>query len=68
MLHAQRGGAPTRAVRTNRDDGVIEPDARLVFAVLAAGTIIGALLTTPARSVPGVDAFVSHPKPLTPGR
>ena len=68
MLHAQRGGARIRAVRTNRDDGVIEPDARLVFTVLAAGTIIGALLTTPARNVPGVDAFLAHPKPLASSR
>jgi hypothetical protein len=54
MLHAwwnngQRAGRSHETVR-NADDGVVEPDNRLVFAVLAVGMIVGALLLTPAKT------------------
>jgi len=32
------------------DSGVAEPDNRIIFAVLAVGMLVGALLTTPAKS------------------
>ncbi len=53
MLGSHRRSGPTKSTRTKKDaDGVVEPDPRLVFAVLAAGVIVGALVTPPARSSP----------------
>ncbi|HVP73294.1 MAG TPA: hypothetical protein VMS30_06110 [Phycisphaerales bacterium] len=46
----QQGRRRASAVRAKDADGVVEPDTRLVFAVLAAGVILGALVTPPAKS------------------
>jgi hypothetical protein len=61
MLHAQRGGASIKDGRGKREDGVVEPDARLVFAVLAAGIILGALVTPPRGDTPGADTSAIQP-------
>ena len=43
-----RTAAKARA-RNDRNEGVVEADNRIVFAVMAIGMIIGALLTAPAK-------------------
>ena len=50
MLRTHHEGRKAMTVRTKDADDVVEPDTRLVFAVLAAGVILGALVTPPARS------------------
>ena len=38
------------AAGTGSDPQVVEPDNRIIFAVLAVGMLVGALLTTPAKT------------------
>jgi hypothetical protein len=39
-----------RAASATGSDGVVEPDQRIVFGVLAVGMLVGALMTTPSKS------------------
>ena len=48
MLRSHRKA--TKSTRSRGNDGVIEPDTRIVFAVLAIGMLVGALLTTPSKT------------------
>ncbi len=41
--------ASTRKATSAKADGVVEPDTRIVFAVLAVGMLVGAFLTTPSK-------------------
>lgn len=46
----------TRKGDASRNSGVVEPDTRIVFAVLAVGMIVGAVLTTPSKESVSVKA------------
>lgn len=51
MLRSHRKAvASTKSKAKARNDGVIEPDTRIVFVVLAIGMLVGALLTTPSKT------------------
>jgi hypothetical protein len=56
---ASQRSIATKVKATSRNrrgqDGVVEPDNRIVFAVLAIGMLVGALLTTPAKPAKPVD-------------
>lgn len=49
MLRSHRAGGKSKSRRTRHDDGVVEPDTRIVFAVMAIGMLVGAMLTTPSK-------------------
>jgi hypothetical protein len=46
----RHAGAGSHVTVRNADAGVVETDNRLVFAALAVGMIVGALLLTPAKT------------------
>ena len=59
MLRTHRTkSASTCKKSTTNKDGVVEPDTRIVFAVLAVGMIVGAFLTTPSKEHATVEAPV----------
>ncbi len=65
MLFTQRaskkaGALNNKVTKAKRGEpGVVEPDTRIVFAVLAVGMLVGALLTTPAK--PSHDVKLKAP-------
>lgn len=47
---SSRSGKPQQQPHRGEGTGeVVEPDHRIIFAVLAVGMLVGALLMTPAR-------------------
>lgn len=43
-------GSNRKQARAAGNDGVVEPDQRIVFGVLAVGMLVGALMTTPSKT------------------
>ena len=57
MLRTHRKAVTTKSKKKVSNDGVLEPDHRLVFAVMAVGMLIGALMTaTPTKAAAKLES------------